>query len=282
MAQALLKWSLILGALLLVGPLAWLMTGTLHGPDGGHDTTPLLSVSPVWGFTRALIALGLAGGAGWAVMKKVTPAWGLFTTGMVLAWAAWGTGSIDALVRVSPEKGTLWVLAVEGVLLAAPAVALAWALTRHVASGAEPADRRFGRKGPSRLAGDGIGFGIALIAGIVASWAVAQNTLKGQTVAAAAMGGILAGVVVTGGIGSLRPRPAALVAGVAALAFAGPALGAVFESSAVGLVQAANGGALAPPARVLPLDWIAGAFLGVPVGLSLLGSIMETSEPGKH
>lgn len=282
MKHAVEKWSLILGALFIVGPLAWLLTGTLHGPDGGHTTSPLLSNSPVAGLLRALVGLGLAAAVGWVVARRVTVGWGLFCTGMVLAWAAWGTGTVDGVLRVSPEKSTLWSLAVEGLVLAIPAVAIGWWITRshtdHESSAF--ADRYDRPVNPVALNGGAVV--VSLLGGLLGAWLVAQNTLKGQTVLAAAVGAAFAGMAASsaGSFSLSRPHPAALVAGIVLLAVAGPALGAMLGPNGTSLVMAANGGSLFAPARVMPLDWIAGAFLGVPVGLSLLGSLVEP--PAHH
>lgn len=277
MKQGAIKWTLVLGALLAAGPVAWLLTGTLRGADGARDATPLLSISPAMGVVKGLIAIGLAAAVGYGVAVKVTARYGVFCAGLVLAWAAWGTGNIDAILRVTPERAALWRLAVEGLILGVPAAAAGWFIMNRepVVRDEEESATRFRRlgAGASPWALDGAALGVTLVAAVLAAWLVAQNTLKGQTVVAAMMAGVLAGVAITAL--TIRARPGVLVVGVVVMAFAGPAVGALVEPTGTALVMAANGGLLTPTARILPLDWIAGAFLGVPIGLSLLGSVAE-------
>lgn len=284
MKHALTKWSLILGTLFVIGPMACGLTSMLRGPDGGPHATMLTSSSLAGGLGAGVMVLALAVGAGVVLSRMVTQGWGLFGAGMVLAWASWGTATIDEIVRVRPAAGTLWALAVEGLIFAPLLAAGVWViLEAHKPSAAADRPRPAWETTTNPWAVD-VGFGaVALVLAALAAWWVAQNTLKGQAVMAASAGGLFAGIAASAAPSASlhRPRTLVLVAGVAAMAVVGPAIGAMLTSTGAGLAVAANGGTLFPAARMVPLDWLAGALMGVPVGLTFFGSIIEAPSPSR-
>lgn len=272
MLRSSIRWGLFAGCLFVAGPVAWLATGRLHGADGGHDTSALLSTTPVLGVVFAMGAVLLAGILGAVTSRLVHPHNGLFNAGMVLAWAAFGTGTIEAVSRSSLHGGAPLTprLIIEGAILAA--VAIGWAVL-ITPRGGESA----GGPAPSvKSWGQAVLIGVA--AGFVGAWLVAQNGLKGQTIAAGAASAVIGGAAAML-IDHHAPKAGAL-AGVCLMAALGPLAGLLMHGSSPerGYAAAAIGGTLLPAARVMPFDWLAGAFLGAPLGLSLGAWITE----GRH
>lgn len=308
MLQAALRWILPLTSLLVLGPLAGLLTGSLIAPDGGHDATPLLCDTPVFGVLAAVGVFVLATVGGVVTASQMGGGWGLASAGFVLAWGAWGTGTVDQILRRTQSGATFWTIAIEGALMGVlglvSAVVILAAGRRHAADAAESATPRASQAGfvgrvveevtglgaalvgRGRDADDGespsagavlLSLVIALAAGAVGAWLVAVEALKGQTFAAAAVAGIVAAAI--GRVTTERSPATLYVLVVALLAVASPIAAAVMYPGAEGAVRAAYASNLIPVARILPLDWIAGGLVGVPIGLSWAASMTERHVP---
>lgn len=284
MLQALIRWVVPLVALLGLGPLAWLLTGRLRAPDGGRETSLLLNEAPARGLAALAAAMALALAAGvlgaWSIGKRS----GLFCAGLVLAWAAWGTGRVDRLLSWSGRAESLYTLALEGALVGALTTVVSLLVLRTPTRAAAGPDARDPEhlhhhlpEEPSALWDTGAPAAVlaALAAGAVVVWLLAQETLKGQTVAAATVGGLFAAAA--GRVASQRVSGALFVGAMAVLMAASPAAAALIHSS--GAVKAALAGTLYHGARLMPLDWAAGALMGVPLGLSWAASMIEKHQP---
>lgn len=295
MMHAALRWTLPLVAILIVGPLAGWLTAALHAPDGSGATSLLLANSPMRGVVAGMGVMLLAGAMGLGAARLVSTHYGMFCAGVVIAWGAWGTATIDQIVRARPSlvaaaqtgatggsATSLFVtLALEGALLAVPALVIAWGLVllgrvpvtdpahphapHHPPHHPEPRTIR----DPAAL----MGLAASVVVGGVIAWIVAQETRKGQTFAAAALGGL--GAAAAGRLVATRINAAVFVAGIAVLAILGPLSAIVMQGSSGKVLLAAQTGSLFRLARPLPLDWFAGAFIGVPLGLTWAGSMLE-------
>jgi hypothetical protein len=172
-------------------------------------------------------------------------------------------------------------LSLEGLLVGAAAVGIAALILRVARSqptppGASPPPR----DEPSRLGIDSsavIALGVALVTACVVAWVMVQDkdTLKGQTVAGAALAGMFGAFA--GRLGTHRAPVLVFFVAIAILAAAGPAAATVglWSGGSGGVIGAAYAGRLLPLARPLPLDWMAGAFVGIPVGLSWAASMTD-------
>ncbi len=277
MPKAILRWTIYLAAVLVVGPLAGAMTAWLRAPDGGTHATPLVSTSPVLGLAAGLGAVGVALAAGFIAVRHLGAKPAMSTAGLVLAWAAWRTGTIDQIVRQNDSAGVLWMLAAEGAIfgLAGVLMPLLIGLIERLdqdddaptsAAAAESVRGAFNWKsmGGPVVAG--------VIAGGIVAWAVAQTPLKGQAVAAAILGAVFASAAAR--LVDVRASLPTLAMPVAILAVLGPLSGIVMGAS-TNLLVAGRNGALFPLANILPLDWIAGGLLGIPLGVAWANSLIE-------
>lgn len=283
LTKAILRWSIPLAGLLLVGPLAGMCTIGLRGADGSDAVTPMLSSSPVMGLVMGLMAMVIAGAFG-AVATWINGfKSGFFTTGLVLAWATWGLGNMDDIMRRTQSASTMWKLSGEGLVLGAAAVAVALGLlavhhrrlqtsatvsTAPVPEAAVQAERQALRQAIVR----------SLIAALpvmgLVVFIVATGALKGQAFAAAVAGALLS--VVAGLWATRSAPPFVFIVAAAILAAASPIAATFIHGSEQSLVRASLGGTLFPLARLIPLDWIAGAFVGVPMGLSFAHGLFES------
>jgi hypothetical protein len=196
----------------------------------------------------------------------INMSYGFFSAGLTLAWAAWGTGDIDAIVRSYQSGAPLWRLAVEGALVGALGLGACWLILKAARPETRPAtvledDLVWATRGKA--------FGACLAAAGVAAWFFAPDSLKGQSFAAAAVAGMLGALAMKL---AARTAPPLIVFGVVGvLACAGPAAAAIYYGTGSGIVRpiyAGVTGSFLPLVRILPLDWLAGALVGVPIGLS--------------
>lgn len=273
MPKAFIRWTLYLAAVLAVGPFVGALTAWLRAPDGGSDATPLVSTSPALGLAAAIAAVLAALIVGVIGARLVGAKAGMSAAGLVLAWAAWRTGTIDQIIRGNGTGDVLWRLAAEGVIFGVAGVALAFVVAALARADHEDKEAHAGaparRLSPGAMAGPVIA---GVIAGGAAAWLIAQTPLKGQAFAGAVVGAMFAAAA--GRLIDMRAGLATLAIPVAVLAILGPLSGIVMGASPNMLVAGRNG-ALFPLANILPLDWIAGGLLGIPLGIGWAASLVE-------
>lgn len=289
-----LPWML---ALFVLGPVAGWLTGTLEAPDGSGDATLLVGSNPGMGVLAGLVTLLFAAGVGVFAARVNGCRSGLNSAGIVVAWAASQTTTIDAMLRLAHGPGPLIPLAVEGLvigLLVVPIAAAVWqaGLGRGLHAAAHPLPEGSpglarwvsgGHTGPRGLRGENESLaaalarsvtrpsGLAAVAvtvavGAAVGWLAAQDTLKGQAIFAAALTGIVA--VPLGRLAgeSLNEQPpmAAFFLGAAVLGAVGPLAAMVLHGG--DLIPDMYAGNLVGLAAPVSLDWAAGALVGMPIG----------------
>ena len=264
-SRVLFRWSIPMGAFFVLGPLAAWLTASLRGIDGSSHATALLSTTPALGLIKAIGALIVAAIGGGVAARLNDWKSGIFTSGLVLAWAAWATGSYDMLARqrdTGSGVGVLFPLVIEALVLGAIAVAVAAWLIRI---GKDVTHTHLSHpKGESLLCAPSLrAAGLALLVALPVAAIIAASPAKGQTVAAAVVAGMLGATV--GRATHERAPASAFILSLAAVALLAP----LTVLLASGLPIAAH------TARILPLDALAGAFLGVPLGIGWADSMVE-------
>lgn len=274
MAKAAARWVLFVGAVFAVGPLAFLLVGTLHAPDGSRGSTPIISQDPFMGMARAVLAVALCCGYGLLVRRLVSARWAYLCAGLALAWAAYGTGTLPDVLRAAPSDQTLWLLALEGLILGLPVIGFAWLVMPHSHHAPVPEGRhKLGLRDPQPVVTGTLAFVIAIVGACVGVWLIAQNLLKGQTIAAAAVGALIAAMA--GHLAAPSAPPWAFVAGVVTVAFSAPVVAIMIERSALDILQGTHTMRVLIPLRPMQLDWMAGALIGTPIGLAWAGSFVD-------
>ena len=289
--HTIVKYTLGAVAVFAVGPVAGKLMGLVQGPGGngpgamslgsgggggggggisnalGH--TGLLSVNPAMGLAVGIGCVVLAGLMGVLAARITHLRWAMLCGGAVLAWAAAQSGTLDSVLRANGPGGAMMKLAIEtGVLaLATAGAVVAMSLVARPSASARPGDvgTEPHNRGRAISAADGLGVGLGLLCGALGVYLVSQNMLKGQAIAGVAVGAAAAGLAAR--IMGIRCQPASMVLGVCLTGVVAPiVLG--FNSTGVKLLLEANGGTISPLLRPMPLDWAAGALLGLPLGLS--------------
>lgn len=277
MIDTTVRWSLYIGALIVLGPIAGWFMELSHAADGTAGTV-LVSASPVVGVLGLGLGSALAAGVGALAAWRCGLRPGLTCAGIVLAWMA-GMSSGLTGAAASAGEGPWGVLLAEGVLvgvcLVGIGVAVSWAAGRHrvPASAPNKPDESehtlsFNKRSIAALAA-------GVPAGAVAAWALALTDLKGQVIAAAALAAVALTMLVR--LVDLKtPALGALAAG-ALLAVFGPAY-AMALVPADGALAGAYAQTLPGIVLVTPLDWAAGVLLGTPIGLAWAASIVKRAE----
>ncbi len=288
MFNVLIRWSIPLAALFIFGPIAWHFTHALHTDDGGGQTSLLLNSSISQAMLAAIIALVLALAIGVVGARYIEQRSGLLAAGFVLTWAACGMGRADRIIAHAQSPSVLYSLAIENAVLAIPAILIAFLILRvptrvPMFIAASDATRDLAAKShhePTAIR-DYSAIPALIFAAIGAgngAWLIAPDSLKGQTLAAVAVGGILAAAA--GRLASQRINPVVFFLGLMLIGIAGPILATFIHPSTIGPARAAIAGTLFPLARPMPFDWLAGGFVGIPFGLWWAGSLLEKHDPG--
>lgn len=262
MPKALRGLIALIIAFAAIGPIAGLLVGSLRGDDGGSHATLLVGQSPFFGLISGLFAFAFAAGAGAMGSRAAGLNVGLACAGLVLSWSAWLSGRLDTIVAVTRES-PFQPLMLEGLFVALMIGGIAWVV------------RRFSIDDPDPETEAGVtGVLVALCAGLAlaatAAWLMAIEPLKGQTIGAAFVAGIVGAA--TARLVFLRlpgwtvvaiPAALGVLGPLAAQALAGDVVDAVFEHTLFRL------------GWMTPLDWAAGALLGIPIGLAWTDNVVQ-------
>lgn len=278
MLKTFLYWTVMLIAALGVGPAAGALIGRLHATDGAGHVTPLTSASPMLGLGAGIAALAIAIVVAFIAGKLLGTRAAMTVAGLVVAWVAVRSGMPDDLVRRAQGASVVWPMAIEGLIFGALGVAGAWVVLKS-GERAQDEEPLISKDGLRALGGAALA--AVPIAGVIV-YLVAFETLKLQTIFAASFAGIGAGAAAAlvctaigpAGSSTSRATVAAFI-GMAVLATAGPASAMAVNSRPGSLLASAYSGGYFPLAAPGVFDWIAGAFLGVPIGVGWAGSTLE-------
>ncbi|MBY0113187.1 MAG: hypothetical protein K2Y21_10210 [Phycisphaerales bacterium] len=289
MRKAVFEWVTLLTALAIVGPFVALPLAWLTTASGATDATPLTSTQPALGIGYTLLAMVGALLAGWLGTKTVSRGMGMAAAGFVLVWVAARSGTSAMILRDAGSASAAAIrLTIEAAILAIPALWLVTIVQRPTPIESDESvypltecrtDLVQGLK--DAVTSRGLQVVLAAAAGaILGSMFASIGMLKGQAIFDGFFAGLLGGA--GGGLllaGVENPRPAlAPYLGVALVMIAAPIAASFYHGASLRTVAVT--GELIAPARLIPMDWIAGMLIGVPWGLSwLASSVKEKPEP---
>lgn len=283
-----LHWVVIILSVLVVGPICSHPFLRLMDADGGRAVTMLISGDTLRGLLAGLAVLG-----GTAIVAAIgayccSAGVSFASASFVLAWGAWRTTDADTLIRRTRSGQDLVWIAIESLVLMLAMMLCAMmvmAITR-ARTRSENAPKNTVRgvwqmllsseqrdPGSAMVTASVVGV-TSLAVGLVVSIACV-STLKGQAVFATFVGGIAAGwgAQLVARAMHCTPSPTLVMLGFVLPAVAGPLVAKVMHGDTV--TAALFAGQLFPLARVMPFDWAAGAMMGVPVGLSWAGAMID-------
>jgi hypothetical protein len=288
-----IHWLIMILSVLVVGPACSALFGRLMDADGGHAVTMLVSGRLVDGLLAGGAVLGAAAIMAFLGAYFCSAGVGFTAAALVLGWGAWRTTNIDALIRRSRSADDLLRVALESglVILIVMGISLiimriTAARTRAYAAGGI-VDQHSTVKGlwawwvqsDSRDPGAPRVVLLTCIACAATASLVAAiaciSTAKGQAVFAAFIASVAAGWIAQLVARSMHctPSPGLVVAGCVVPAVVGPLVAVLVQGSGITITLFA--GDLIPLARIMPWDWACGVMLGVPVGLSWAGAMID-------
>lgn len=259
MARSILKWALYLAALFALGPAVATLTGALRDATGGHAATLLSSTSLGAGLLAGFVALATAAVIGVAGSKTINVGTGCTLAGIVLAWAGWRLGSLEDLARLPDSSAPLLTIAIENGLVTLAAAAIAflcvktgsgiWSASEGNALASKP--ERDDLPNLPTLATGSLG---AIVASILAVYFMANNGFKGQTLAAATLGGVASAVFAQLAVAGKRSliTPVIPSIAVALVALVGPIIALAMHGSKIDALVYA--GKVLPLARPVSLE----------------------------
>ncbi|MFI4855354.1 MAG: hypothetical protein ACIAQF_10315 [Phycisphaerales bacterium JB065] len=259
-------WGIIGGALLVVGPIAGSIAGSLQTESGLDQASPLTSSSPVSGVLVGMIVIAIAIGYGVIAGRIAHARLGIVGAGLVLTWPAWQFGRVADLVRDAGGLAPIRGFMLEGVIFGVACfagVAFVLRFSRPVMPTESP---------ESGSAKDMVfATGASVIGAALGAWLIAQSSLQGQVYAAAVAAGIVGGAA--GRSVANRAPMLPILAGGLLLAVIGP-LTARFGVSVdpLGRLYAGDWPGLA---LLTPFDWFAGILVGAPLGEMWANSMID-------
>jgi hypothetical protein len=302
MLGVIIRWSIPLLALFVLGPLAGMLTFRLRSSDGAAEASLLIGASPMSGLIALLASSMIALAVGIVGARVVHPRSGLFAAGLVYLWAAAGLGHADRILSAAAASGStasttassavgvpFMTLAMEGVVVTLVGAIVAWIIL-HIKSRPPAAVSAISQHEHPEVRGLGVQDGelqrvlsgalaatfVAAIVGIL----IAREPSKIQTFAAAALAGLFAAA--TGRVIAQSASAMFFIAAVSLLGAIGPFVASMLEGSGASALRAAFSGRLLALATPLPMDWLAGAFVGVPLGLGWAYSMIHKDAQKDH
>jgi hypothetical protein len=208
------------------------------------------------------------------VGKLSNAAVGLFVLGAGVFVLDDRLGGIRELAFAHASRGTLVIAAIETIVLAVVALAMVL-IVFGTAGGFHDVEPDVNGRRPHWLTSDAALRSAACgVLVIPAVWLVAQTPLKGQAITAVFFGAMLAGLV-----GRLiAPHVQPILVFVSPVIFGALAQLAAAVLTRMPLDEAYVNGSLSVLARVLPMDYLAGALLGVSFGLGWAKSFLQHEE----
>jgi hypothetical protein len=116
-------------------------------------------------------------------------------------------------------------------------------------------------------------WGAGILAGGAGAFLVAASPLKGQAIGAAIIGAVCVGIA--GRLVEVRAPLPTLMVPVAVLSALGPLVGALLAGGGEAGLATVYRGAIFPISQIVPMDWLAGGFVGVPLGVAWAASMVE-------
>lgn len=283
-----IRWTLSLTSLLVAGPIAAGLVAGVRGPDGGPEASLFTGESLGPGLIALVVSFALAAVLGVVSARFAGPRSGLRNAGFVIAWASFATGEVDRIIIIADSAGPFRAIAVEGVVVGLLGLVLCGLILLASRPTAHVELRDFGDgdtkpwQGSLSLAGLVAFAASAIIAVVVGGYLAFDESMRGQAILAACVGGLLAGLVgrlAGSAIDASGPPPAlACMAGLLAAGVIAPWLPGFMTGDSNAIVEAARSGTLPSAAHVLPLDWLAGTLIGVQIGMVWAGGSLEQQQ----
>ena len=284
MIKPILRWTYILACLLVIGPAAGGLAKFVSDGQGGHACSLLVGDTPLAGAMIGLAVVAIAAVAGLIAARLFSLGTGLAMAGVVFGWTSWHLGTVESIIRATGGEVELLHVAAEGLLLTFASAGIAHLATLAAAASQPAVASKPGTRLESMLVktADRPALGVTVAAAVIGAGAafaaaslVCLSGLKGQSLMGAVVAGIACGMVAcyVAGAAKVTLHPTAPALGMLLAAVAAPVAARFMHGNDLLAVLYAD--RLLAAARPLPVDWAAGALLGVPVGMGWAGAVLD-------
>jgi hypothetical protein len=265
MSKVLTRNVALFGGMIVTGLICARATPFLSSMRGEHGPTILNAQLPIMAVLAVTTALACVVG------RVVNAAVGLFVLGAGVFVLDDRLAGIRELVYAQPNQSTLFIMAIETLILAVMGLVMVMIVFRVTGGFHDVEPDTHGHRPHWLTSNSALKSAAAGILVIPIVWLVAQSPLKGQTIAAVFVGAMLAGLV--GRL--LAPHVQPILVYVSPMIFG--AVGHVVAGvlTRMPLDEAYISGALSALARPMPLDYLAGSLLGVSFGLGWAKSFLH-------
>lgn len=290
MIESVVRWVVRGVSLLLIGPVAAWVAGGIRAEDGSRAAT-MLNGEVMAGGIVALIGVGVCVVVAVGLAARLCDRHeAVLSGGFVFAWVAWTAGQLGDAYRLSPESGTLVRAALEGagvIGIVAVAMLVADRLARQSSEHEKLSLSGSSIVGALRLKAAVPTLGASVGLSLLLAWLFARHDAAGQSLGAALLCGVGAGVfgslvsqslsaqanskIGSGGHGlpDLTVAFVPIALGVLLAGVLGPLIGLGMPGAGK-LLSGVTRGDLPGWILVTPVSWAAGALIGVPAGISFL------------
>lgn len=263
------RYAVVTGGVLLSGAVCAPAIRFLVAPSGSIGPTMLQAQSAFAAIVTMLLGFGLATAVGAVVGRLVNAAVGLFVVGAGLWAVRLRSGGMQDLVF---GHGSLGLVIVETVLWGLLILGATHVVFRYAGplTDIEPPPPDDARKDTAwtRLGLRGLASGVLVIPVV---WFVARSDLKGQTLMAVVLAGMVVGLA--GRLLSPHAQPRLLFAVPCFFGAAGQIIGMLLLHGP--MIDAFVGRSIPALSLPMPIDYAAGSLTGVAMGLGWAKSFLQ-------
>ncbi len=268
--EAWIRTFVVVFAVGLVGLIGNWQASSLISVRGALGPTILQTISPVSSVVAVLITVGIASIVGGFIAKMTSSTVGMFILGFSLFAMALKVKGVEEFVI---NEGNYTLLILEIAFLSV-IVLLGTLVVFGIGGPLKCIQKSEGDEKTAVLVGKAMLISLVVLPIV---WLIANSPSKGQVIGAAALGGILIGILARQVLQSMQP----LLLFCFPIAFGG--LGYVIgltisEPTVIAFTQRTMSPLLFP----MPLEYAAGVILGLSIGLGWTSSITESTSSEEH
>ena len=265
--EATRRWTLFIVGFVLTVLAYWSAWPWLRSATGDLGPTVVQSMTPVAGIVALLVATAVAIVIAVTIARLVSPLSGMAIFGAGLGWVGLELAGMRDIVL----EGSAGYVVADGIGWAIAVLATSW-LIIVMGRPVEDVHPEVAGHPPDPLCSpDAIRMLIVGVAALPVVWLFAESHMRGQMLAATVLGGLAAAFV--GRMWSPHVQPILLPVGVVGAGARGGWVMAMFLPGDV--ARAWSTGTVPNLILPTPVDWAAGAMLGVPLGFRLAASFIK-------
>jgi len=261
------RWTIFIVGFVLTVLAYWSAWPFLRSATGDLGPTVVQSMTPVVGIAAMMAATAVSIVIAVTVARRVSPLSGMAVFGAGLGWAGLELAGMRDIVLA----GDAGYVVADGIGWSIAVLVTSWLAIVMGRPVEDVHPEAVGHPPDPLRSADAIRMLIVGVAALPVVWLFAESHMRGQMLAATVLGGLAAALV--GRMWSPHVQPILLPVGVVLAGSLGSWVLAMFLPG--DLARAWTTGAVPHLMLPTPVDWAAGALLGVPLGFRLAASFIK-------